>query len=135
MNKHPWLYIVFGVFFLLVPTAIYLAFLVPKMSAEYNALMASGGIIGGAGLYGVEKIPDYIKGSSLYKLAGKSFTLMSVIILVEKFIIQIIGCVATFIVSFIVFKIFMSCYKNAKRRIENGELAREVARAVTESAK
>lgn len=135
MTKRPWLYLVFGILFLIVPTAVYLGFLIPKMTEEYNILMASGGIISTLGIYGSNQIPDNIKFSSVYKLAGKSFSLMTASILVEKFYKHIIGLVAIVIVSYIIFLIFKELYKNAKRRKENGELAEEISKKITNSIK
>lgn len=135
MTKRPWLYMVFGIFFLIVPTAIYLGFLIPKMSEEYNILMASGGIISTLGLYGAKKIPDSLKFSSVYKLVGKSFTIMVAGMLVEKFYMHIIGVVAVAVISYIVFIVFKELYKNAKRRKENRELATEITKSLTETIK
>ena len=61
MKKHPNWYLVIAIAVLVVPTAVYLAFLIPKLTEEYNVLMASGGVIGGAGYYGAQKIPEKIK--------------------------------------------------------------------------
>ena len=60
MKNHPVFYLIIGVFVLIVPTTIYLCFLVPKLSEAYNVLMASAGVIGGAGMYGASKIPEKI---------------------------------------------------------------------------
>lgn len=128
MKKHPVIYLILGITILIVPTAIYLFFLIPKMTEEYNILMASSGVIGGFGLFGANKIPENLKFSKLLKLAANSFTVLIVNILVQKFINQIIGLVAVIIVSFIIYKIFMEAYKNGKRRKENKELANEIAR-------
>ena len=113
----------------------YLVFLIPKMSVEYNILMASGGIIGGSGFYASNAIPTGIKNKGLYKLASNSFTIMCVIVLVNKFIMQLIGLVSTFILSFIVYKIFKEIWKNARREKEHRELADEIARNVAKITK
>lgn len=135
MKKHPVWYLVIGISILIVPTLIYLIFLIPKMSVEYNILMASGGIIGGAGFYASSVIPAGIKNKSLYKLASNSFTIMCVITLVNKFIMQLIGLVSTFILSFIIYKIFKEIWKNARREKEHRELADEIARNVAQITK
>ena len=135
MRKHPlwWAIIAWSV--LIIPTLIYLIILVPKLSEEYNVLMASGGVIGGAGLYGAEKITDKLKFSGMYKLAARSFTIMTVITIVEKFIIELIGLVAVFIISYITFKVLMEVYRNATRRKECKDLRNEVASILVESSK
>lgn len=135
MKKHPIWYLIIGIFILIIPTLIYLVFLIPKMSVEYNILMASGGIIGGSGFYASSVIPAGIKNKGLYKLASNSFTIMCVIVLVNKFIMQIIGLVSTFILSFIIYKIFKEIWKNAKREKEHRELADEIARNVAKITK
>lgn len=135
MKKYPIIYLIIGIIFLIVPTVIYLCFLVPKMSDEYNVLMASGGILTTTGLYGAEKIPDNLKGSKIYKLTAKSFTLTVVFALVCEFYMHIIGVILTFIVSFIIFSIFKGVYLNAKRRKQNAELSEEVTRNVVKALK
>ena len=134
MKKHPFLYVVIGVAILIIPTFIYLWFLVPRLTEEYNVLMASGGIVGGGGLYAASKIPESIKGAKLYKLAANSFTLLTVQVIIQKFAMQIIGLIAVFIISFIIYKIFMGAYKNGKRRKENGELAEQIARSIVKNS-
>ena len=133
MKKYPFLYVVIGIIVLVVPTFIYLWFLVPKLTEEYNVLMTSGGIVGGGGLYAASKIPESVKGAKLYKLAANSFTLLTVQIIIQKFVMQIIGLVAVFIVSFIIYKICIEAYKNGKRRKENGELAEQIARSIVKN--
>ena len=135
MKKHPIWYLVIGISILIIPTLIYLIFLIPKMSVEYNILMASGGIIGGAGFYASSVIPAGIKNKSLYKLASNSFTIMCVITLVNKFIMQLIGLVSTFILSFIIYKILKELWKNARREKERREFADEIARNVAQITK
>lgn len=132
-KKYIW-FLVLGIFILIVPTAIYLGFLIPRLSEEYNVLMASGGVIGGSGMYGTTKIPEKTKYSGMYKLASTSFTLLTVITLVEKFIMQIVGVVALFIVCFIAYKIFLEAYRNGRRRYENAELAKEISRSIDKNS-
>lgn len=135
MKKHPVWILIIGIFILVAPTALYLGFLIPQLSEEYNILMASGGVIGGFGMYGATKIPEKVKYSGLFKLAANSFTVLTVITLIQNFIIEIIGCIAVFIVCFIVFKILLEVWRDAKRRKENSKLAEEIARNITESSK
>lgn len=133
-KKYIW-FLVLGIFILIVPTIIYLCFLVPQLKEEYNILMASGGAIGGAGLYGASKIPDSVKYSSLFKLSANAFTLMTVGILIQEFYIEIIGLICTFIISYIIFKILLEVYKSGKRRNENAEFAKEISRNIVENSK
>ena len=133
MKKHPVWFLVIGIFVLVVPTAIYLAFLIPQMSEEYNVLMASGGVIGGAGFYGAQRIPEKMKYGSLFKLAANSFTTMTILTLVNKFVMQLIGLVMVFIVCFIIFMILKGAWKNGRRKKENTELATEIARSLNET--
>lgn len=135
MKKHPIWYLIIGIFILIVPTVIYLCFLIPQMSERYIVLMSSGGVIGGAGFYGAESIPRGLKGEKIYKLAAKSFTLFTVITLVNEFIMQIIGCVALFVVCYIVFIILKGVWKNARRKLENAELSEEITRNITKIIK
>lgn len=130
MKKNPIIYLIMGIVILIVPTVIYLCFLIPQMSEEYNILMASGGVISLGGMYGANAIPDKVKFGALYKTAAKSFTLLVAITLVEKFIMQIIGLICTFVASYIIFIIFKEIWKNARRRKQNTELAKEVAQGV-----
>ena len=134
MKKHPIWYLVIAIIVLIVPTTIYLCFLVPKLSEEYNILMASGGVIGGAGFYGASKIPDKVKFSGMFKTAANCFTILTVTTLVEEFVVELIGLVAVFVVSFITFKILKEVWKNARRRKENRELAKEIARSSNENS-
>lgn len=131
MKKHPILYLIIGIAILIIPTLIYLIILVPKMCAEYNVLMASGGVIGGAGFYAGTLTPENLKNKGLYKLAVNAFTIMTVITLVNEFIMQLIGLVATFIVSYIIYRIFKEVWKDGKRRKENSILANEISRNIT----
>lgn len=134
MKKHPIWYLVIAILILVVPTIVYLCVLVPRLSEEYNVLMASGGVVGGAGLYGASKIPDKVKNGGLFKLAANSFTILTVTVIVEEFIIELVGLVAVFVICFITFKILVGVWKNARRRKENRELAREIARSVNENS-
>lgn len=135
MKKHPIWYLIIAIAILVIPTTIYLCFLIPKLSEEYNILMSSGGIIGGAGLYGASKIPDKIKYGGLFKTAANSFTILTVTVLVEEFIVSLVGLVAVFVVCFIAFKILMEVWRNARRRKENSEFASQVARNINEALK
>ena len=135
MKKNPIWYLIIGICILIIPTSIYLFFLVPELSEEYNTLMASGGIIGGAGLYGASKIPDKVKYSGLFKTATNSFTILTVTLLVEKFIIKLVGLVAVFVICFIIFKILVEVWKNARRRKETRQFATEIARSLNENSK
>lgn len=135
MKKHPILYLIIAIAILVIPTTIYLCFLVPKLSEEYNILMSSGGVIGGAGLYGASKIPDKIKYGGLFKTAANSFTILTVTVLVEEFIVSLVGLVAVFVVCFIAFKILMEVWRSARRRKENSEFASQVARNLNEALK
>lgn len=135
MKKHPILYLIIGIIILIIPTVIYLCFLIPAMSETYNILMASGGIIGGAGFYGANRIPKDIKFSGLFKLAANSFTILTIITLVQEFALQLVGLVAVFIVSFIVFIILKGAWKNGKQRLESERFAAEAARNVAKTIK
>lgn len=131
----PIWYLIIGIIFLVVPTAVYLGFLIPSMKEEYIILMSSGGVLGGVGMLGTSMIPEQTKFGIIYKTASKSFTLLVVVTLVQEFIMQIIGLVAVFILSYIVFLIFKEVWKNARRAKENAELAEEVARSINDIAK
>lgn len=135
MKKHPIWYLIIGIFILIVPATIYLFFLVPRLTEEYKVLMASAGIIGGGGMYGAELIPEKMKFASMYKLAGKAFTLLTVTTIVEKFIIQLVGLAATIVVSYIVFYVLKEVWKNARRKLENEQLASKIARSIDETSK
>lgn len=135
MNKHPIWYLIIGIVVLIVPTGVYLGFLIPAMSETYNVLMASGGVIGGAGFYGASRIPKEVKYSGLFKLAANSFTILTVITLVQEFVLQLVGLVAVFIVSFIIFIILKGVWKNGSQKLRDDRLATEVARNVVETLK
>lgn len=134
-KMNPVWYLVIGIAVLIIPSAIYLGFLIPKMSERYIILLSSGGAIGGAGAAGVAMISDKMKYGFLLKTASKSFTLLVVITLVQEFINQLIGLAIVAIVSFIIFLVMKGKWKDGKRRKENGELAEEVARSITQTAK
>ena len=134
MKNHPIFYLMIGIFVLIVPTLIYLCFLVPKLSEAYNVLMASAGVVGGAGMYGASKIPEKIKSGSIFKLAANSFSIFVVVTLVQQFIWEIMGLVAVFIVCFIIFKIMVEAWRNARTRKQARETATEVARAITQNS-
>lgn len=135
MKKHPFLYLIIGIIFLIVPTTIYLYFLIPDLTEAYNILMASGGIIGGAGYYSASMIPEKIKYSSLFKIAVNSFTTLVVVTIVQEFITQLIGLVVVFIFSFIIFLIFKGAYKNGKQKLINKQLSEEITRSIIENIK
>lgn len=135
MKKHPIWYLIIGIIILIAPTGVYLGFLIPAMSETYNVLMASGGVIGGAGFYGASRIPKEVKYSGLFKLAANSFTILTVITLVQEFVLQLVGLVAVFIVSFIIFIILKGVWKNGSQKLRDDRLATEVARNVAETLK
>lgn len=132
---NPILFLIIGIAILIIPGAIYLGFLIPQMSEEYIVLLSSGGVIGGAGMFGTSMITEKTKYGALYKTASKSFTLLVVITLVQEFIGELIGLAAVLIVSYILFVIFKELWKNGKRAKENSELAEEVARTLTKTTK
>lgn len=134
-TMNPVWYLVIGITLLIVPTAIYLGFLIPKMTAEYNVLMASGGAIGSAGLFGANMIPETAKFGTLYKTASKSMTLLVVITLVQNFIGRLIGLAVVVVVSYILFLIFKGLWKDGRQRKQNADIAKEIARGITQTAK
>ena len=125
---NPVWFLVIGITILIVPSAVYLGFLIPQMSEEYAILMGSGAGLGGTGLFATGLIPETAKYGTLYKTASKATTLLVVITLVQNFIGQIIGLAATFAVSYIIFLIMRSMWKDGKQRKQNEYLAKEVAR-------
>lgn len=131
MNKYPIIILLIGIAVLIIPTSVYLCFLIPEMKEEYIILMSSGGVIGAGGMYGANMIPDKVKFSALYKMSARSFTLLTVFTLIQEFYLQILFLVVVFIISFIIFSILKEWYKNAKRRKQNAELAKEIARNLT----
>lgn len=135
MKERPVIYLVIGILVLIIPTAIYLCFLIPSLSEEYNILMTSGGIIGSAGLYGSSLIPKNLKHSSLFKLAANSFTILTVITLVQEFILELIGLVSVFILCFIAFTILKEVWKNGRERLKSEKLATEISRSIIENIK
>lgn len=135
MRKSPIWFLIIGIFILIVPTAVYLGFLIPQMQEEYVVLLSSGGVIAGGGMYGANIISEKIKFVGLYKLTAKSFTLLICITLVQEFIMEIIFLIAVFIVSFVIFSILKEIYKNERRRNKNAELADEITRNVIETIK
>lgn len=132
---NPIWFLIIGIFILIVPTAIYMGFLIPTMKEEYQILMASGGAIGSAGLFGANMIPETAKYGTLYKTASKSMTLLVVITLVQEFIKELIGLAAVFVVSYLIFIIMKGLWKDGKRVKENKQLAKEVSRGVIEATK
>lgn len=133
MNPIWWLII--GIAILIIPSGIYLGFLIPAMKDEYIVLMASGGAIGGAGMFGTQMIPEKVKYGALFKTASKSFTMLVVITLVQEFIYQLLGLAAVLIVSYIIFMIMRGLYKDGKQKRQNLLLAKEVARSIAETSK
>ena len=132
---HPIWYLIIGIALLVIPTAIYLGFLIPQMREEYIVLMSSGGIVGGAGIVGSSYIPETAKYGTLYKTASKSFSLLVCITLVQDFIGQILGLLCTFAVSYIVFLVMRGIYIDAKQKRSNAELSKQITRGITEAAK
>ena len=135
MKKRPIWFLIIGIVILIVPSVTYLCILIPKMREEYKSLMSSGGVIATGGMYGASLIPEKVKFSALYKASARSFTLMTVIVLVQDFIPQIIGFVATFILSFIIFSFLKELYKEYKEKLKNAEFAKEIARNIIENSK
>lgn len=136
-KKHirPVWFLIIGIFFLIVPTAIYLGFLIPAMKDEYIVLMSSGGAIGSAGLFGANMIPETAKFGTLYKTASKAMTLLVVITLVQDFIGQLLGLAAVFVVSYIVFLIFKGLWKDGRQAKLTVRLAREIPQGPIETTK
>lgn len=126
-KMHPVWWVVIGVFILVVPTLIYLCFLVPTLSEEYNVLMASGGVIGGAGYFGASLITDKVKYGSLYKTAANAFSTLAVVTLVQDFIAELVGLVATFVVCYVIFKLCIEAWKSGTRKREAEYLATQIA--------
>ena len=133
-KKYIW-FLVSAIFVLVVPTVVYLFFLIPKLEDEYIMLMSSGGVIGGAGMYAANAIPDKVRFSSLFKTSARSFTILTVTILVEKFINELIGLAVTIILSYIAYKILMEVYHDRKRSQQSTELAQEIARNIDATTK
>lgn len=127
-------FLIIGILFLIVPSAIYLGFLIPKMSEQYIILMSSGAGIGGAGMFGTGMIPETAKFGTLYKTASKALTMLVVITLVQNFIGQLIGLAATFAVSYVIYRIFKEAWKHGRQRTENRILAQEVAGSVVKAS-
>lgn len=133
-KKYIW-FLVSAIFVLVVPTVVYLIFLIPKLEDEYIMLMSSGGVIGGAGMYAANAIPDKVRFSSLFKTSARSFTILVVTILVEKFINELIGLAVTIILSYIAYKILMEVYRDRKHSQQSSELAQEIARNIDATTK
>ena len=133
-KKYIW-FLVSAIFVLVVPTVVYLFFLIPKLEDEYIMLMSSGGVIGGAGMYAANAIPDKVRFSSLFKTSARSFTILTVTILVEKFINELIGLAITIILSYIAYKILMEVYHDRKHSQQSTELAQEIARNIDSTTK
>lgn len=135
MKRKYILYLLFGLSILIVPTVVYLFFLIPQMKEEYIVLMSSGGIICPAGLTIAKNIPKESKFSSIAKLAVNSTTLLITITLVQRFINQLIVLAIIIIVSFILYSILKIKYKVEREKFKNAQLAREITRSVNEIAK
>lgn len=131
----PIWFLVIGICILIIPTAIYMGFLIPKMSQEYAIMMGSGAGIGGTGLFATGLIPDTAKYGTLYKTASKSLTLLVVITLVQNFIGLLIGLAAVFAVSYLIFIILRGLWKDGRQKQQNAQLANQVARSVAEASK
>lgn len=132
---NPVWFLVIGICALIIPTAIYAGFLIPAMKEEYQILMASGGAIGSAGLFGANMIPEAAKYGVLYKTASKSMTLLVVITLVQEFIKELIGLAAVFIVSYLIFLIMKGLWKDGKQARANRQLAKAVTQGTIEATK
>ena len=133
-KMHPAWWLVIGICLLIIPSAIYLAFLIPQLKDEYIVLMSSGGVIGGAGMFGTSMIPEKTRWGTLFRTASKSFTLLVVITLVQEFIKQLIGLAWGMVASYILFVIFKELWKSGRRAKENVELAEEIARATSQDS-
>ena len=133
-KMHPAWWLVIGICFLVIPGTVYLFFLVPQLKEEYLILMSSGGVVGGAGMFGTAMIPERIKFGALFRTASKSFTLLVVVTLVREFISQIIGFAAVVMVSSILFLIFKELWKSGRRAKENVQLAEEIARSTAKDS-
>lgn len=131
----PIWFLVIGICILIIPTAIYMGFLIPSMSEEYAIMMGSGAGIGGAGLFATGLIPDTAKFGTLYKTASKSLTMLVVITLVQNFIGRLIGLAAVFAVSYIIFLFMRGLWRDGRRKRQDEHLAKEVARSTAEAIK
>lgn len=134
MKKNPIWILLIGIFILIVPVSIYLGFIIPKLEERYIILTASSGMVSGAGMGAAMAVPEKWKYSSLYKLSIKSATLLIASTLVNEFYIHLIGVIATFIVSYIIYRILKGVWKNERRRKENRELAEEIARNIDKNS-
>lgn len=135
MKKHPFWYLIIGIIILVVPTTIYLIFLIPKMTDECRILTTSAFVIGSGGLYGSNLIPEKLVFSKIYKLACRSYTLLATITIIEKFVKELIFLLALIITSFIIFYIFKELWKNARRKIHDEQFANQIARSFNETSK
>ena len=133
-KKYIWSIIV-GLIVLIVPTTIYLIFLVPQLTERYNVLMSSAGVLGSFGYISASKLPEKFKYSKLLKTSVNSFTTLVVMTLVQEFAKKIIFLALVLIVSFIIFEILKGVYNDGKRKYENRELANEISRSINENAK
>lgn len=133
--KKPIIALVCGIVILILPTFIYLCFLIPKMSSEYNALMASGGVISGGGLYGASQIPEKLKYAGLFKTASKSFSIAVTVYLIQDFVTELIVLFIIFMASYIIFYILREVYRNGKQLYREKRLAGEISRSFNEHIK
>lgn len=132
-KKYVWS-LVIGIIILVVPTILYLCFLIPRLTERYNVLMSSAGVLGSFGYIGAARFPDKFKYSSLFKTSANAFTTMVIVMLIQEFIKEIIVLGIIVLVSFIGFCIFKEAYKDGKRREENKQLAEQIARNVNQNA-
>lgn len=132
---NPVWFLVIGICILIIPTAIYMGFLIPSMSEEYAIMMGSGAGLGGTGLFATGLIPETAKYGTLYKTASKATTLLVVITLVQNFIGRLIGLAAVFAVSYIVFLVMRGLWRDGRKRKEDERLAKEVARSTAQAVK
>lgn len=130
---NPVWFLVIGICILIIPTAIYMGFLIPTMSEEYAIMMGSGAGLGGTGLFATGLIPDTAKYGTLYKTASKSLTMLVVITLVQNFIGRLIGLAAVFAVSYIVFLVMRGLWRDGRRKKQDEQLAEKVARGIAKT--
>lgn len=128
-------FLIIGIVILIVPSAIYLGFLIPKMQEQYIVMMASGGVIGGSGATAASFIPEDSKRGTLFKTATKAFTLLTVLTLIQDFIGPLIGVGIVFSVCYIVFLIMKGLWKDGREKERNAKLAETIKRSIIENSK
>lgn len=133
--KKPIIALIIGIAILVLPTTIYLFWLIPKMSQEYNALMASGGVITGAGLYGANAIPEKLRYAGLFKTATKSFSIAVTVYLIQDFVTELVVLFVIFLASYIIFYILREVYRNGRQIYREKRLSSEIARSLNEHIK